>query len=92
MRRGLKLGLGAAAVLIGLPFAVLAARPPIAPSHVVSTAQEPHPEIRAAIRALKNAREHLQKAAHDFGGHRVDAIAAIDKAIEQLNIALKYDK
>ncbi|HTW22152.1 MAG TPA: hypothetical protein VMD78_01040 [Candidatus Baltobacteraceae bacterium] len=55
-------------------------------------APEPHPEIRAAIDSLQHAREHLQHAEHDFGGHRVDAIAAIDNAIGQLRICLKYDR
>ena len=31
-------------------------------------------------------------AAHDFGGHRVEAIKAIDQAIHQLEICLQYDK
>ncbi|MGE5688336.1 MAG: hypothetical protein ACM34D_12685, partial [Gemmatimonadota bacterium] len=55
-------------------------------------AEEPHPELRAALRALERARAHLQRAAHDFGGHRVEAIAAIDRAMEQLNLAIKYDR
>jgi len=55
-------------------------------------APEPHPEIRDAIASLRNAREHLNHAAHDFGGHRVEAIAAIDNAIHQLQICLKYDR
>lgn len=53
---------------------------------------ERHPEIRAAIVALERAKGHLQHAAHDFGGHRVEAIAAIDRALEQLRLALDFDK
>jgi hypothetical protein len=53
---------------------------------------EPHPEIRAALDALRNARAHLDHADHDFGGHRVDAIRAIDQAMEQLQVCLKYDR
>ena len=34
----------------------------------------------------------MKEAAHDFGGHRVAALAECDKAIEQLREALKYDK
>lgn len=52
----------------------------------------PHPEIRDAIAALRNAREHLNHAAHDFGGHRVEAIGAIDEAIRQLQTCMKYDR
>ena len=49
-----------------------------------------HPQIEAALTALQNAKEHLQQAAHDFGGHRVDAIHAIDEADHQLRICLQY--
>jgi hypothetical protein len=53
---------------------------------------EPHPEIRDALRALRTAKAHMEHAAHDFGGHRVDAIRATDEAIRQLEICLKYDR
>jgi transcription elongation GreA/GreB family factor len=53
---------------------------------------ERHPEIRQAIRALERAKDHLQKAAHDFGGHRAEALEACDNAIRQLKLALQYDK
>jgi len=49
-----------------------------------------HPEIERALGALHDAREHLEHAAHDFGGHRVDAIRAIDEADRQLRICLGY--
>jgi len=49
-----------------------------------------HPAIRMAIGALERAKADLQGAAHDFGGHRVDAIAACDAAIAQLRLALQY--
>ena len=53
---------------------------------------EPHPHIRGAIKELEAAKKELQTAAHDFGGHRVDAIKAIDGALVQLREAEKYDK
>jgi len=53
---------------------------------------EPHPRIRAAIKELQEAKAELQAAPHDFGGHRADAVVAVDKAIEQLRLALQYDK
>jgi len=53
-------------------------------------ASGPHPEIQDALRSLSHAREHLQAAAHDFGGHRIDAIKAIDEADRQLRICLQY--
>jgi hypothetical protein len=34
----------------------------------------------------------MEHAAHDFGGHRVEAIEATNQAIKQLELCLKYDK
>lgn len=53
---------------------------------------EQHPRIRKAIRELEAAKVELQRAPHDFGGHRADALQAVDRAIEQLRLALQYDK
>jgi len=47
-------------------------------------------QIQQAIGALQRAKEHLQAAAHDFGGHRAAAIRAVDEAIGQLEICLNY--
>jgi hypothetical protein len=66
--------------------------PVVTLASVVVTAHEPHPEIQAAIRSLQRAKDHLQHAAHDFGGHRVEAIAAIDAALAQLHTCLDFDK
>ena len=55
-----------------------------------SPAAGKHPQIEDALAALRNAREHLEHAAHDFGGHRVDAIKAIDEAGRQLRICMQY--
>ncbi|PYO48417.1 MAG: hypothetical protein DMD72_07375 [Gemmatimonadetes bacterium] len=96
----------AAAAVFGIP--ILAASPvpasPVSPAQVVAAQQqaaapikkasrrEAHPEIRKAIKSLERAKYDLQHASHDFGGHRADALAATDKAIEQLKLALQYDK
>jgi hypothetical protein len=53
---------------------------------------EPHPHIRGALVELGAARKELQTAAHDFGGHRAEAIRAIDAAMKQLRLAQQYDK
>lgn len=53
---------------------------------------EEHPHIRTAIRELQEAKRELQTAAHDFGGHRADALRSCDEAIHQLQLALQYDK
>jgi len=57
-----------------------------------ATPAEPHPQIREALAALRRAKEHMEHAAHDFGGHRVEALKATDEAIRQLEECLKYDK
>ena len=54
--------------------------------------REHHPHIRSAINELEEAKRELQSAAHDFGGHRVEAVKACDEAIRQLRLALQYDK
>jgi hypothetical protein len=53
---------------------------------------ERHPAIRRAIASLEEAKVYLKNAKHDFGGHRADALVEVDKAIEQLRLALKFDK
>jgi hypothetical protein len=76
---------------LALPVAVPAAPNPN-PAPAAKPAPEPHPEIREALAALRRARTHMQEAAHDFGGHRVDALKATDEAIRQLQTCLEYDK
>jgi len=49
---------------------------------------EPHPHIRAALNQLREAREDLKTAAHDFCGHRAEAVEQVDRAINQLQAAL----
>ena len=54
--------------------------------------KERHPHIYRALNKLRAAKKDLQSAAHDYGGHRVAAIKDVDRAIAQLEKALKYDK
>jgi hypothetical protein len=51
-----------------------------------------HPAIRSAINSLEKAKFDLMHAGHDFGGHKMEAVAAIDHAIEQLRVAMRYDR
>lgn len=62
------------------------------PAAATASAPEPHPQIREAIASLRKAKEHMEHAAHDFGGHRVEALRATEEAIKQLEVCLKYDK
>jgi hypothetical protein len=93
---------GSTVALVGAASVAFGSTPPVrdvvlAPVVVTATPVvrhkgEPHPEIMAAIRSLQAARDHLDHAAHDFNGHRVDAIAAIDAALKQLHICMQYDR
>jgi len=62
------------------------------PASAAAPTPELHPEIREAIASLRRAKEHLNQAAHDFGGHRAEAIRATNEAIRQLQLCLEYDK
>jgi hypothetical protein len=62
------------------------------PATPAATPAEPHPQIREALAATRRAKEHMEHTAHDFVGHRVEAIEATNKAIHQLEVCLKYDK
>jgi hypothetical protein len=76
------------ALILGLMVSV------VMPSLVLAQAphKERHPAIRAAINALEKAKFDLEHAAHDFGGHRAEALKAVDYALKQLREALEYDK
>jgi hypothetical protein len=91
--------LPAAALVLTLAFPAAAANPKPAPNPAPTAKPAPapvppekHPQIHEALESLRNAKQHLEHAAHDFGGHRVEAIHAIDEAIHQLQICMQYDK
>jgi len=90
--------LAVAAIGFALTFSVTtpaAPAPKPAPATAAAAAApapEPHPEIRDALEALRKAKFHMEHAAHDFGGHRVEALKATDEAIRQLQICLQFDK
>jgi multidrug resistance efflux pump len=102
------MSLAAAAVAVAMPaFALASASPSPASVDQLAVAsqqaaapikkaggarRERHPEIRKAIAALERAKTDLQRANHDFGGHRAEALEACNNAIAQLKLALQYDK
>jgi hypothetical protein len=51
--------------------------------------QPRHPHIRAAVNALEGAQQELKEAAHDFCGHRKDALRDTDAALRQLRLAME---
>jgi len=54
--------------------------------------KEKHPEIAAAMTHLREAKQNLEHAAHDFGGHRVAALKHVNEALEECRMALESDK
>lgn len=87
---------GVVAIAFALSFSVTtpaAPTPRPAPAAAApAAAPEPHTEIRDALEALRKAKFRMEHAAHDFGGHRADAIKATDEAIRQLQICLQFDR
>jgi hypothetical protein len=53
---------------------------------------EHHPEIASAMNHLREAKQNLEHAAHDFGGHRVEALKHVNEALEECRKAMEYDK
>lgn len=52
---------------------------------------EPQPRMQAALDALLTAKENLEKATHDKGGHRVKALGLVNKAIVQVKKGIQFD-
>ncbi len=53
---------------------------------------EQHSDIQGAVNALRRAQAYLTLANHDFGGHRADALRAVDEALKQLRLAEQFDQ
>ncbi|MGA8503748.1 MAG: hypothetical protein WB683_19515 [Candidatus Sulfotelmatobacter sp.] len=77
----------AAAAPVPAAVAVPAAAP--APAAAASPAMPPHPEIAAALEAMHNAHHHLEDAAHDFHGHKAEAMKHLDMAIHEAEICMQ---
>jgi hypothetical protein len=54
----------------------------------ICAADEPH--MRAALEHLREAREQLEKAVPNKGGHREKAIELTDRAIEQVKKGIEF--
>ena len=67
--------------------AVVAAPETPKPSH-----HEHHPELHKAMHKLRGAKADLEKAAHDYDGHKAKAIEAINQALDEIKAALESDK
>jgi hypothetical protein len=63
-------------------------------ARLANTAPPPerHRHIRAAVAELREAREELRTAEHEFCGHRKEAIEKTDQAVRELARALECDR
>lgn len=50
------------------------------------------PQMEMALTALKTAREHLEKATDDKGGHRKKAMEHVRKAIAEVEKGIAFDR
>ncbi len=82
------------AIAQGFPPTVPAPQPPVFRQHPGQGGHkgERHPEIRRALANLNRAKGNLQSAAHDFYGHREQALDLVNRAIDQCQQALADDK
>jgi hypothetical protein len=58
----------------------------------VAGAVPDQPNMQAARANLITARNELQKATPDKGGHRVNAIGLVNSAIAEVNLGIDYDR
>jgi hypothetical protein len=54
--------------------------------------REGHPVLQNSMRQLESIKDRLQKAPTDFGGHREGAVDAINRAINELQQAIQFDR
>ena len=47
--------------------------------------------MQAALRALRNARQQLDAAEADKGGHRVKAMQLVNDAIKEVEAGVRFD-
>jgi hypothetical protein len=52
---------------------------------------ERQPHMAAALRALRHARQQLDTAEADKGGHRVKAIQFVNEAISEVEAGIRFD-
>ena len=48
--------------------------------------------LHRAVHELKDAHAYLEKAQHDFGGHKAQAIKDVNAALQALHAAIEYEE
>ncbi len=74
--------------IIALAFVITSAF--VIPQQNEKTEAAEHPRIKKAIHEMEDAIDYMEKAPHDFGGHKAEAIKDTKKAVESLKLALAY--
>ena len=59
---------------------------------VASAPVADQPRMKEALELLRSARSHLNNATADKGGHRAKAIEYVDRAIDQVEKGIEYDR
>jgi hypothetical protein len=59
---------------------------------MVAPAMANQPEMEAALRDLRAAKGHLEKAMHNKGGYRVEAMETINRAIVEVEKGIQVGK
>ena len=70
-----------------IALALIAATALLAP-----TSYADQPNMQAALSALQQARDSLERATPDKGGHRMKAIQHVDAAISEVKAGMKFDR
>jgi hypothetical protein len=95
MRKPIAKAFGTAVIasILAMPVAVRAQNAGGSGASFSAGANERHPVVHRSIHQLERVKEELSTdAAHDFGGHKANAIQHIDEAIAQLRMGVKSDK
>ena len=61
-------------------------------NHDDESALPDQPRMQAALDKLQSARSNLEAATDDKGGHRVKALAHVNKAIDEVKKGIEYDR
>ena len=77
-------------LLLGLTLTTATLLPLAASAETTQQEKAAHPNIARAVDDLEGAIHYMEKAPHDFGGHKADAIKASKEAVRQLRAALQY--
>ena len=50
------------------------------------------PKMESALASLEQAKQSLEQASHDKGGHRAKAIQAVNQALREVKAGMEYDR